>query len=108
MGTLLVVGVTKDEGVNKGPGRPITPEIDRVELVRGQGCVYQASLVANSIDALKQWKPQIYVKGADYMEKGLLPEEIEYCAANGIEIRFTKPSTVSTTKIIERIKCTFA
>lgn len=105
MGTLLVVGVTRDEGVGKGIGRPVIKDSDRLELIRGLQCVYEAELCANSIEALEYWKPQVFVKGSEYEGK-LLQEEVEYCKSNGIEIRFTKPSTISTTKIIERIKWT--
>ena len=103
MGTLLVVGVTRDEGVGKGIGRPVIEDSDRLELIRGLQCVYEAELCSNSIEALEYWKPQVFVKGSEY-EGRLLPAEIEFCTKHGVEIRYTKPSTISTTKIIERIK----
>ncbi len=103
MGTLLVVGVTEDRKVGK-PGRPVIPEDDRLESVRALGCVYEAELVCDSLEALSHWKPHVYVKGAEY-EGRLLKDEIDFCEKHDIEIKFTKPSNISTTKLIERIKC---
>ena len=104
MGALLVVGVTRDVMVGKGKGRPVIPEGDRLEIIRGLHCVDMAELCDDSIDALRYWKPHIYVKGSDYQVKGLHEKEIEYCDSKGIEIVFTKSPKQSTTQLIERIK----
>ena len=104
MGALLVVGVTRDVMVGKGKGRPVIPEGDRLEIIRGLHCVDMAELCDDSIDALRYWKPHIYVKGSDYQVKGLLDKETEYCDSKGIEICFTKSPKQSTTQLIERIK----
>lgn len=100
----VVVGVTKDSNVNK-PGRPIIPEGERLEMVKSLKCVTDARLCLDSIDALREWQPDIFVKGSDYRKKGLLDSEVEFCRNNGIEIRFTNPNPQTTTGIIERIKC---
>ncbi len=104
MGGMLVVGVTRDNCVNK-PGRPIIPEEERLEMVKGLACVADAMLCRNSIEALWLTRPDIFCKGNDYFIRGLLPEEIEYCRKNGIEIRFTQANKQTTSSIIERIKC---
>lgn len=101
---ILVVGVTKDSNVNK-PGRPIIPEAERLEMVKALGCVANASLCLDSIDALRTWEPDIFFKGSDYRTKGLLKEEVDFCKQNGIEIRFTDSNPQTTTAIIERIRC---
>lgn len=105
MGTLLVVGVTKDAFVGKGPGRPIIKEDDRLEMVRGLACVFAAELCENSIEAMEHWKPSIFCKGNDRKETGLLREEIAYCESHGIEIRFTKPNPQHSTEILRRFEC---
>jgi len=104
MGDELVVGVTKDAHVGKS-GRPIIPENERLELVKSIRDVSEARLVNDSIEALKMWEPEVFVKGHDYRKKGLLDSEIEYCKEHNIEIRFTKENLQTTTKIIERIRC---
>jgi D-beta-D-heptose 7-phosphate kinase/D-beta-D-heptose 1-phosphate adenosyltransferase len=109
MGDVLVVGVTMDKAVGKGAGRPVIPEAERLEIVRGLWCVDEAELCEDSIDALERWNPAIFVKGADYLAKGLLKEEIAFCKANGVQIRHTKPNPQTTSGIIERIRqCAFA
>lgn len=107
MGDYLVVGVTTDAGVGK-KGRPITPQDERLELVKAIRWVSAAALHDDSLQALAKWKPEVYVKGHDYLagvKKGLLKKEIEYCIAHGIEIAHTKKNPQTTTRIIERIKC---
>ena len=101
----LVVGVTKDAFVGKGRGRPVIPEAERLEMIKSLKCVAGAALCDDSLEALKWWRPSVFVKGADYIEKGLLDDEVEYCKANNIEIRHTKPNPQTTSAIIERIKC---
>lgn len=103
MGDLLIVGLTMDAHVGK-EGRPIIPQNERMEMLRALRCVSEVMLCRNSLEALKVWKPAIFVKGADYIEKGLLPAEIAYCTEHGIEIRHTKPNPQTTSQIIARIK----
>ena len=99
----VVVGVTKDSNVVK-PGRPIIPEKERLELVRAVKCVTDARLCLDSLDALREWTPDIFCKGADYKKKGLLASEVAFCEKNGIEIRFTNPNPQTTSGIVKRIK----
>jgi cytidyltransferase-like protein len=110
MGDYLVVGVTTDAGVGK-KGRPIVPQAERLEIVQAVRWVSAAALHENSISALEQWKPQIFVKGHDYIagiKKGLLKAEVDYCIKHDIRIAHTKPNPQTTTKIIERIRCASA
>lgn len=104
MGDVLVVGLTMDAFVGK-EGRPIVPQNERMEMLKALRCVGSVMLCRNSLEALEVWKPAIFVKGADYIEKGLLPEEIAYCKKHGIQIKHTKPNPQTTTKLMERIKC---
>lgn len=99
MGDRLVVTVTRNTFVNKGPNRPTNDEEDRVRLVRGLRCVDDAFLVDGAIDALQRTAPNIFVKGADYIGK-IQPEHQRYCDEQGIEIRFTDTPIYSATKII--------
>ena len=101
MGDRLVVGVTMDRYVGK-PGRPVITENERLEMVDSLRCVSASGLCIDSLDALRVWKPDIFVKGHDYVDKGLLPEEIKYCRENNIEVRFTHANAQTTTGIIDR------
>ena len=99
MGDRLVVGVTRNEFVNKGPHRPTNDELHRVAIVRALRCVDDAFLCDDSLDALESVSPNIFVKGSDYIGKLEKPHE-DYCKAHGIEIRFTDTPIYSATKII--------
>src|SRR6185295_1260899 len=98
----LVVGVTRDAYVNK-PGRPVIPEDERVEMVNALDCVNAAWLCNDSLDALRQWQPKIFVKGHDYVSKGLLTEELKHCSENNILVQFTQPNPQTTSGIIQKI-----
>ena len=104
MGDCLMVGLTDDEHAEKEKRKPINSQQERMEMLLALRCVSQVSLCNNSLDALEQWLPQIFCKGHDYLEKGLLASEIEFCAEHGIEIRHTPENPQTTSGIIERIK----
>ena len=99
MGDHLCVSVTRDQFVNKGIGRPVNTEADRARLVGGIWCVNRVILCNNAIEALDLIKPDIFVKGKDYIGK---IEDIhrDYCAAHKIKIAFTDTPIYSATKII--------
>lgn len=70
LGDVLVVAVNNDAttAARKGPGRPILPEAERVELVAALACVDYTAIFHDDtahrlIDTLK---PDVYVKGGDY------------------------------------------
>ena len=104
-GTFLIVGVTRDKYVNK-PGRPIIQEDERREMLQALACVNRAELVNDSLEALRRFRPDVFCKGADYIEKGLLPEELHFCQKYGTQIVHTSANQPTTSAIIERIKCT--
>ena len=104
MGDYLYVGVTRDAFVNKGPGRPVNTEEHRLKLVQGLRCVTFAFLCDDSLEALDKIRPDIFVKGADYIGK-IQEKHQKYCDDNHIEIRFTRTPIYSATKIInDRLK----
>ena len=70
-GDYLVVTVTADEFVNKGPGRPVFGEQLRAENLAALACV---DLVAvnyepTAITAINAIKPDLYVKGIEYKDE---------------------------------------
>jgi len=73
-GDLLVVGVNTDAAVTK-PGRPRVPQAERAELVAALEPVDFVVLFdqPTADDLLRQVRPSVYVKGADYSER-TLPE----------------------------------
>ena len=98
-GDQLIVSVTRDEFVNKGRGRPVFNEGQRLHMVGSLKCVDAAILSNSSLDALQLIKPDIFVNGKEYEGK-LLPEDIQYCAANNIRIMFTNTPKFSSTELL--------
>ena len=103
-GDSLIVALTLDEFVGK-PGRPVMRWEERAALLMEWRCVDDVIAAKNSVNAIYACKPSVFVKGSDYVEKGLLQAEIEACEDVGAQIRFTKPHSPTTTELIERIKC---
>ena len=68
MGDLLVVSVTADAYVNKGPRKPLYNENQRAEMLRALRCVDQVEICHHktALPMIEKYKPQIYLKGEDY------------------------------------------
>ena len=99
MGDILVVSITADAFVNKGPGRPMFPEAQRAKMVGALKCVDRTIIVNSALEALETVKPDIFVKGPDYIGN-IQTIHADYCRNHGIEIRFTDTPIYSATKII--------
>lgn len=104
MGTFLAVSLTLDEYVNKGPGRPVWSWEQRVIMLRALRCVDTVVASKCSEDAILKVRPHIFVKGIDYIEKGLRPQDIRACAEVGAQIRFTQTEKLSATDIIKKAR----
>ncbi len=102
MGDRLIVGLTRDECVGKR-GRPIQTWNDRATMLEALRCVSDVFPCDNAVQAILEKRPDVFVKGMDYAEIGLLEEEIAICAEVGAEIRFTETPKFGTTQLIELI-----
>jgi len=67
-GELLVVTVTTDRYVNKGPGRPVFPEKLRAEMLAGLEIVDHVGISPNPSAefVIEKIRPDIYLKGSEY------------------------------------------
>ena len=99
MGDRLIVSVTRDAYVNKGPGRPVFNEKQRASMVMALRCVDDVIMVNNSSDAIALLKPFIFVKGKEYEDK-ISIEEQNYCVKHNILIRFTDEPVFSSTELL--------
>ena len=99
MGERLVVSVTADAFVNKGPHRPMFSAAQRAEIISALRFVDEVVIVDGPLQALELIKPDIFVKGQDYIDK-IEKVHADYCTSHGIEIRFTDQPIFSATKII--------
>src|SRR5678809_437731 len=95
MGDKLVVAVTQNEYVNKGPDRPVFNESQRTAIINELRCVDEVLVVKDSLDALVKVKPDVFVKGREYDGK-ILKQDAEYCAKHGIQIAFTDEPVFSS------------
>ena len=109
MGDVLVVTLTTDRFVNKGPHRPAFPEQLRAEVLAGLECVDFVAINPHptAVEAIKLIRPDVYVKGPDYADKskdltGKILEEEEAVHAVGGRIAFTTGEIFSSTSLINQ------
>ena len=103
LGAKLIVSVTRDIHVNKGLGRPVFPEDERMDMVLELKCGSGVILADNALDALQKVKPHIFVKDAEY-EGRIEPAHLQYCKENNIEIVFTREKRYSSTKLLDHYR----
>ena len=106
-GDVLVVTVTKDKHVKRGPGRPIFNEHLRAETLASLAVTDYVSIVDSptATECIKVIKPHIYAKGDDYKHKdkditGKIYEEEEAVKSVGGRLVFTNDITFSSSKLI--------
>ena len=100
LGDRLVVALTADRYVNKGPNRPVHRQDDRAAMLRELRCV-DAVLVYDApvpYDLIRTLRPAVYVKGLDY--KGRLPEQALVESLGG-KVVFTETEKLSSTALVE-------
>jgi rfaE bifunctional protein kinase chain/domain/rfaE bifunctional protein nucleotidyltransferase chain/domain len=71
-GDALIVTITPDEFVNKGPNRPAFTQALRAELLANLQCIDYVAVNrwASAVEAIQLLKPDFYVKGSDYKDAG--------------------------------------
>jgi rfaE bifunctional protein nucleotidyltransferase chain/domain len=108
-GDLLVVGVNSDHTVRrlKGPGRPVFPASERIELLAAFACIDH--LVVFDEDTpeamIRLLQPDVHCKGADYAPPDGKPiPEAELVESYGGRVAFLPMvAGLSTSEIIRRI-----
>ncbi|MBI3589591.1 MAG: adenylyltransferase/cytidyltransferase family protein [Candidatus Liptonbacteria bacterium] len=106
-GDILVVTVTSDRYVNKGPDRPIFNEQLRAEAVASLTAVDFVAVndAPTAVPAIYAVRPSFYIKGNEYGKKraissGGINKETEAVKKVGGKIEFTDDITFSSTKLI--------
>ena len=105
LGNVLVVAVTADAQVTKGPGRPRFPEHERAEAVADLSFV-DAVVVNDHPDAtplLLSLRPHVYAKGAEYAGRktpALLAEEAAVASYGGHMAFLSGVSVYSSTTLL--------
>lgn len=97
---ILVVSITADKFVNKGPGRPLFTEEIRANSIAA--LVYVDYVVvsnsATALEMISSVKPNFYVKGSDYSNEsedvtGMISKERAEVELHGGELVFTDELT---------------
>jgi len=109
MGDVLVVTVTPDRFVDKGPHRPAFPEQLRVEGVASLGCVDYAALNQwpTAEETLRVLQPDVYVKGSEFKNTGAdmtgkIAREEKVVKEIGATLAFSEDIVFSSTNLINR------
>lgn len=108
-GDKLVVTVTPDKFVNKGPGRPFFNEKLRLETLASLSCIDYVILndSPDAVEAIRRIKPKIYVKGQEYENAskditGKISSERKAVLDVGGEILYTNDIVFSSSSLINR------
>jgi rfaE bifunctional protein kinase chain/domain/rfaE bifunctional protein nucleotidyltransferase chain/domain len=107
LGDILVVTLTADPYVNKGPNRPAFTQDLRAEAIAALECVDFVAInhSMSAVPAIQVIKPTFHVKGGEYREKVSDPQsklrsEEEAVVAAGGELVFTDDITFSSSNLI--------
>ena len=108
LGDLLVIAVNSDQSVqslNKGPGRPLTPFDQRMEMLAALTCVdyivkFDESTPLQIIEILQ---PDVLVKGGDWTIDQIVGKDVVE-KRGGTVTSIPLITDVSTSLIIERIQ----
>jgi len=106
-GDVLVVTVTPDRYVNKGPGRPVFNERLRAESLVALHCVDYAAINEwpTAVETIRLLMPDVYAKGSEYAQRekditGKIYEEEQAILSVGGRICFTDEITFSSSHLI--------
>jgi rfaE bifunctional protein nucleotidyltransferase chain/domain len=103
---LLVVAVNSDASTrrNKGEGRPLVPESERVELLCALACTDYVILFdePDVREVIRALRPDVHVKGSDYTSE-TVPERDEVLAYGGRVAIAGDPKDHSTSALLARI-----
>jgi rfaE bifunctional protein nucleotidyltransferase chain/domain len=108
-GDVLIVTLTADQYVNKGPGRPIFTEHMRAEMISVLEYVDWVAVnhAPTALTAIEAVQPDIYVKGSDYENPeedvtGKIREERSAVESYGGMVVFTRDVTFSSSNLINK------
>ena len=106
-GDLLVVALNTDESVRalKGPTRPLTPLVERAELLAALRCVdFVTWFAERDLEAtLRALRPAVHAKGTDYSAQNVPEAAVD--RELGIEIAICgDPKERSSSALLERLR----
>ena len=108
LGDILVVTITPDRFVNKGPHRPAFTEKLRAHALAALECVDYVTINSwpTAEETLRLIRPTYYVKGQEFEnledKTGKLQKELAVLKEIGAEMRFTHEIVFSSTEFLNR------
>ncbi len=106
-GDVLMVTVTGDAYVNKGPGRPVFSEQLRAENLAALACVDYVAINQDhtALDPINKVRPTIYAKGSDYRAHnedvtGNIAREQAAAETHGGRVFYTDEVTFSSSSLL--------
>ncbi|MBF0610586.1 MAG: adenylyltransferase/cytidyltransferase family protein [Magnetococcales bacterium] len=106
-GDRLIVTLTADRFITKGPGRPVFPEHLRAEGLSSLACVHHVAIVheASGLTAIHAVQPHVYAKGKDYQNAqdditGNILLEKQAVESHGGILFFTDEVTFSSSSLL--------
>ena len=107
LGDALIVGVNSDRSVraNKGPARPITPEVERAELLASLRSVDAVTVFEEDTPhaLITAVQPDVLVKGADWGPDNIVGRDVVE-ARGGAVVRIALAEGFSSTRLIDRVR----
>jgi rfaE bifunctional protein kinase chain/domain/rfaE bifunctional protein nucleotidyltransferase chain/domain len=109
LGDVLIVTLTEDKHVNKGPNRPAFTEGLRAEALASLADIDFVAInrYPTAVEAISAIQPDVYAKGPDYKDAaqdvtGGITREREAVEAGGGRIAFTEDVTFSSSTLLNR------
>jgi rfaE bifunctional protein nucleotidyltransferase chain/domain len=109
LGDVLIVTLTADGFVNKGPGRPVFTQELRAEMLATLEYIDWVGIneAADAVPAIELIHPHVYIKGQDYQNPegdvtGKIYQERATVERYGGRIHFTDEMTFSSTALVNR------
>ncbi len=107
LGSKLVVTITADRFVNKGPGRPLFTAQLRAEMLAALDTVDYVAVNdnANAVSAIEAIRPHVFAKGGEYVDPaddvtGQITVEKTAVERHGGRVEFTHDITFSSSTLI--------
>ena len=109
LGSMLVVTITADQYVNKGPGRPVFSHTERAYCISKCKDVDKVEVCFHKtgIPMIEKYQPDIYAKGADYKtldKHGSLDLEKKAVESFGGKLVIVETPLSSSSWLIERLR----
>ncbi len=107
LGDRLVVSITAEKDVNKGPGRPFFNDSLRVKSLTALECIDYVVVVPHpaAVEAIEAVRPDIYCKGKEYEDlendvTGNMADDVSAVESVGGVLRYVGSVVFSSTRLL--------